>query len=210
MRFFKLFLGFLIELWPLAIAGLLYLATTPLKDAFLFPSAGQFTNYEFMIESRRWIASFTLCILPVAVIFIGIWVGVRIARKAEFRLRPITNFITAIGAIGILVYANQLMCLQSFGLMTSRFGHSQTLNFDNHTYHVDSIWKIGVGRDSKAYFVFFACDNEGKICQNVFDKLYHLDEIAYEKMSTALIPDTAAHTVTLQINGEAVYVHHPQ
>ncbi|MBA3867959.1 MAG: hypothetical protein H0X30_02285 [Anaerolineae bacterium] len=207
MRFFKLFAGYLIELWPLALAVLLLDAAKSLEWAFIFPALGQFINYRFLSDSRLWIPSLALCILPLSVIAIFYFIGRSFDRKIRSRTKSILNGLALLCAMGLLIYANGLMCLQTFALALSDFDHFQSIKLDDHTYYIDSIWKEGIGRDHKALFTFFECDSDGTWCESKFEKWYFPKDDEYPKMSTKLLPNPTAHTVTLQINGETVYVH---
>ena len=208
MRFLKRFFNLLIELWPLVIAVLLYIVAKSQGWAFLFPEKGVVIDYWFMVRSRTLIFLLALCILPTVIIASIIWVFARTFRNKRANAHPFVNFLAGFVGIGILIYTTGLMCIQSFSLSFKDFGHFQRTKLSNHVYYVDSIWVDGVWQQYIANFVLFECDEAGMLCQNIYEKVYEPNPEEYKKMTTALVPDAAAHTVTLQINGEAVYVHH--
>jgi hypothetical protein len=207
LRVLKQLLGFVVELWPLGIAGLLFLAAKSLEDAYLFPSVGQLVNYQFLSDSRQLIPSLTCIFLPFGIVVIFICVGRSFNRKSQSKTKSIVNAISLLFALGLLIYSNGLMCLQTFGLALSDFGHFQSTQFDGHVYYVDSIWKEGVGRDHRALFTMFECGMDGTWCKSIFEKRYFPEDDEYPKMTTSLVANSMAHTIALQINGETVYVH---
>jgi hypothetical protein len=207
LRFIKLSIALLVELWPLAISGLLFLVAKSLEWAFLFPEKGQIIDYWFMVRSRSLIFGLTVCILPTVIVAGFIWVFVRISRNKQANAHPFVKFLAGFVGIGILLYTTGLMCVQSFSLAFKDFGHFQSTKLGNHVYYVDSIWVDGVWQQYSALFALFECDEAGTFCQDIYEKVYEPDAEEYKKMTTALIPDPAAHTVTLQIDGETVYVY---
>lgn len=207
LRFVKTFLSLLLELWPVLIAGLLFLLAKSQEWAFLFPEKGKLIDYWFMVRSRSLIFGLAACILPMAMIAISIWFFARPSKTKSRYYNPLISFLLSVVGVGLLIYATGLMCLQSFSLLYKDFGHFQNATIDYRVYYVDSIWREATHGDTLSEFVLFECDKDGKLCQGIFQKTYQLNSEAYKKMSAALIPDPAAHTITLQINGEAVYVH---
>ena len=207
MRFIKTFPSLLLELWPVVIAGLLFLLAKSQEWAFLFPEKGELIDYWFMVRSRSLIFGLAACILPMAMIGIATWFFARPSKTKGRYYNPLISFLLSVIGVGLMIYATGLMCLQSFSLLYKDFGHFQSATIDNRVYYVDSIWREATHGDTLSEFVFFECDKDGKLCQDIFQKTYHPNSEAYKKMTTALIRNPAAHTITLQIDGEAVYVH---
>ncbi len=141
LRFFKQFLSFIVELWPLTIAGLLYLLAKSLEWAFLFPEKGDVIDYWFMVHSRSLIFGLALCILPLAIVSTAAWFFARPSKMKGRYFNPIVSFLVSLIGVVVLLYANGLMCLQSVSLLYKDFGHFQSTKIDNLTYYVDSMWR---------------------------------------------------------------------
>lgn len=73
------------------------------------------------------------------------------------------------------------------------------IQFEDRTYNVLSSAST-LGDDDNYWIAFYECDQHNFLCRKVYDR-YTLSTDA------TLIPDPVAHTVTLAINGESVYVH---
>ena len=207
MQSLKRLWSFLFEIWPLWVAAASFVVAKSLEWAFLFPEPGQIVNYWFMVHSRTLILLFALCILPLAIISSFIWVFARTAQNKYLTSHPFISFLGGMIGVGVFIYANGLMCIQTFALSNKDFGHFQSARLGQHVYYVDSIWREGVWQQYLAYFVLFECDESGNICQNIHENVYQPDAKTYAQMTTSLQADSSAHAITLQVNGETVYVH---
>jgi len=189
------------------VAALLFLVAKSQEWAFLFPEKGGVIDYWFMVRSRSLIFGLAACILPLSIIAIGVWFFRRPERTKGRYFNPLVSFFLSVIGVGLLIYATGLMCLQSYSLLYKDFGHFQSTKIDNRTYYVDSIWREATHGDTLSEFVLFECNEDGNLCQDVFEKTYQPSADEYKKMTTTLISDPSAKIVTLQINGEDVYVH---
>ena len=110
-------------------------------------------------------------------------------------------------SISVIVFVNVLLCPFSFAFLLIQPSYSmfQSTKLDNHTYHL-----YVTTYHAAEYYHISKCDSLDFICKEVYSaSQYSLKQKvgSFEDGSVSLIPDPAARTVTLQINGEPVYVH---
>ncbi len=122
--------------------------------------------------------------------------------------QPIMQFGSI--SISVIVFVNILLCPCSFAFLLIQPSYSmfQSTKLDNHTYHLDVTTYHPA--ENQFYYHLSECDSLDFICKEVYlAAQYSLKQQVgtFEDGSVTLIPDPAAHTVTLMINGEAVYVH---
>lgn len=204
MRIAKFILGLLIGIWPLPIVVLLLLVARYYEDGYLFPAEGQIFNYRFLVDSQRIPVQLAFCLLPMAFMILAGWIFWRVTRKDWWSgIIGLVSFAFLFPAIGSA-------CFSSLGLMFADFDHYDRAELDEHVFYLDSIWKVGVGHDSRALFALFECDDSGVMCRMVFSKLYYPDEEEFEAMTGQLIVDEVLDKITVQIDGIAVYGYYPK
>ncbi len=93
--------------------------------------------------------------------------------------------------------------------------HRSQIKVADKTYN--AMWEYSTwgGDDSFVQPVvkMYQCDNYNFLCHAIYTyskAVVEPEQLHANPWEIDLIPDPAAHTVTLQINGEAVYVHRPQ
>lgn len=146
--------------------------------------------------------SLTCLIIPITIFGVGLrsdkW------KSTNFKFVAVILYILIfINGIGLLALSNGILRLNEY---------QDSLKFEGHTYRIiHSYARPDIATDTRPYTDLFKCDSLGFLCRQIY---------SYERRSkptvvwsenhpwqSKLTADPTAHTVTLAINGEAVYVH---
>lgn len=113
----------------------------------------------------------------------------------------------------ILIIANIAACVSCLPGAVYVNEHQDSVYFDDKVFNV--MWSyglIGIGGVTRPYMTMYECDRFGIFCQIVHtyggwrEGTYDLDATPWK---ARLLVDTVKHSVSLEVNGEVVYVHHP-
>ena len=83
-----------------------------------------------------------------------------------------------------------------------------SITFENADYHV--AYYTPDSTEGQFDYYLYACDTRDLLCAEIYhESAFSISERLgnFDIHAATLTPDFAAHTVTLQINGESVYVH---
>jgi hypothetical protein len=178
----------------LAISGL-FLISAWIPDIF-----GGYTIYWFTLHFDPLRAQLAFLVVPISIL-------------AIFGLMFIIGIHSNNLWIGSVILVTSLVaCCARVPGISMVTQHRSQVKMADKTYN--AMWKYSTwGGDD--YFVqpvvkMYQCDNYNFLCHAIYT--YSKAVVEPEKLQSNpwkidLIPDPAAHTVTLQINSEAVYVH---
>ena len=147
-----------------------------------------YTIYWFMLNFDGLRFELACLVIPISIVVIFI---VAFALKINRVLHPVI--------VAALLAANIIACCARFEGLAVVDKQQVSIEYENHIYDAISS-ESDFGPRNKSWVTLYECDNHNFLCQIVFHK-YVLSTKA------TLIPDPTAHTITLQINGETVYVH---
>lgn len=147
-----------------------------------------YTIYPFLLNFGALRFQFACIVIPVSM---GIIFIAALFWKMEHAIHPI--IIVALLAANVIA-----CCARSVGFAVVQREQASIL-YDNHFYNALSA-EASFGGSNDMWVRLYECDQYKFFCRKIYDK-YALTTDA------TLIPDPAAHTVTLAINGEAVYMH---
>ena len=193
----------LLKFTPLLVPLIMFLVVQRYHLGYIFPANDEIVDYWFLRQARDIPVLLALCLIPLTLALMGIWIAWRIIKSDN--LSGTVGIITSLA----LLLTNFLACISTFGIALSSFEHFDRVQAGDHVYYLDSIWKIGVGHDSRALFAMFECDREGVMCKIVYSKLFHPTEEEYEAMQAELIVSPDGSSVLMRVDGINVYTHRP-
>ncbi len=145
--------------------------------------------------------SLTCLIIPITIFVVGL-------RSDKWKPTN-SNFVAAI--LLALVIANAIGLAALPGGIGRHTEQQSDLRFEGYAYRIThSYGTLGFG--TRPLLDLYQCDALGFLCHNIYryEQTRSNQSIEWSENSpwqSELIPDPAAHTITLMINGEAVYVH---
>jgi hypothetical protein len=140
--------------------------------------------------------SFTCLVIPISI-------GITLFTLATRKISKLMSFAVI---LFLLILTNLIGFFALPGGILRSSEQQDGLKFERHTYYIAySEADVGLAHPS---LELYECDAWGFLCQKIFHfKRKTIDWSEEHQWQSTLIPDAAAHTVTLQINGETVYVH---
>jgi hypothetical protein len=127
-----------------------------------------------------------------------------------FQRRKRTLWAAAILVVGL---SNILMCICSIPLAFKDFEERNSIHFVGHLYRLVGEWAHGVGGDHDNAFVLYECDSLGLLCRRVFVKTYlealDYNEDEFREVSTTLLPDESANSLTVVVDDKIFYTYQP-
>jgi hypothetical protein len=173
--------------WLILYVGLLLVVSLFFLVVNLFPETfGAYTIYPFVL-SFNVLKTLACWVVPLSTAIIA--VPLFIFKIRHYRLLLVVSLLAATAfaccsrLVGLAVIDKQQASIQ----------------FENHIYNLISS-ASDLGPDNNYWATLYECDRNNFFCRLVFHD-YVLSTNA------TLVPDSLAHTVTLQIDGETVYVH---
>jgi len=147
-----------------------------------------YSIYPFILNFDRLRSQLACFMIPIS---IGIIISAALLWKVEHAIHPII--------VVALLAANMIACCARFTGLGLATREQASIQFGTHIYNVIATEQYAGPGDAR-WITLYECDGNNFLCRIITHK-YVLSTDA------TLIPDPAAHTVTLAINGEAVYVH---
>ncbi len=143
--------------------------------------------------------------LTLVSVFVWIFIGRRFSEQT--RLIKSAMILTTILGVALFSTALSVLRIASNSIVMDQ-SFAQGLTFDNHVYHLISYSALAYTGDTDLRV--FECDLQDIICSQIHQiKIPWTDPKSREINSgkKALIVDPIFPTITLQINGETVFVH---
>jgi hypothetical protein len=147
-----------------------------------------YTIYPFVLNFDALKFQLACLIIPISIIVIFI---LSFALRMQQVLHPLI--------VGALLAANAIACCARFTGLALEDKEQASIRFENHIYNVISSEQY-FGPGDARWVTLYECDNRNFLCQ-IIQHQYVLSTKA------TLVSDPATNTITLQIDGEAVYVH---
>jgi hypothetical protein len=102
-------------------------------------------------------------------------------------------------------------CIANFVHFWQVFGyneHIETVQLDDHIYHLQ-FYSYDPAEAYSAYYFLYECDSLDLLCYKIYSIPQTTGGITPDVEEIALVPDIEANTLSVQVNGEIVYTHHP-
>lgn len=163
--------------------ALLFLVITWFPDFF-----NAYTIYPLVLNLDALKGQLACLVIPISIV--TILTGLYMANRTDI-LHPL--FVMA------LLGASAIACCARFSGLALVDKQQASLKYENNIYNVISS-ESDFGPRDKRWITLYECDNSNFFCKIIIHQ-YVLSTNA------TLIPNPTAHAVTLQINGETVYVH---
>ncbi len=152
------------------------------------------------------------------VIFFGVLIGfIVVAVLYGWFAKEKPNMKIGAKAVYLVHFALGLMCVAPFAFVFSPYGspfrYWESLLMSplgNSNYHL-MIYSPDPS-ESQFYYYLYQCDSFDLFCTEIYRESQFsvgLEVGNISKDSEKLIPDAAANTIALEINGEIVYTHRP-
>lgn len=158
--------------------------------------------YWFDLHYYAFQAFFGLVIMPVLIL---LYLGWNVYKAFRKQAKEISGWIFVLA-----VTANIFACGAMLPGSVYVAKHHTNLHFEGRIYNVMEAYNTAGNGLKNSYAYLYECDRFGVFCTIAYTyiaKNEYANERTRKSWHVTLIPDPASHTVTLAINGEAVYVH---
>jgi hypothetical protein len=160
-------------------------------------------------EDLLLLSGVSLLTILIAFILIAVLYGWFAKQKPDMR--------TGAKAIYLIFFATGLMCIAPFAFVFSPFGSPfgyrevlTTTQFGGATYRLTTYSPDPF--EGSFHYYLYQCDQFDLFCTNIYDEYQFSVGLKVGNLgpgSEQLLPDPTTNTLTLLINGEAVYTHTP-